>query len=277
MAYVGLRKPIIAEMKGEKTYGEPFAFGKAVGLQVTPNYAEGSLNADDEQAEYDKEFNYAEVTLNTSTIPIEAHKRMFGHKVDEASKNVVFNKDDQAGYVGQGWISVEKVNGKRSFVGNILYKVKYSEPSEDYATKADAIEYKTPSITGRALPAEDGDWKETQSFETVQEALNWIYEKLGYTLETLTVKSVESATNTGKTKITVTGSKAEDNEYMYRTGEKVGLPFYNEPCTVEKGWKSWDGTAEIVATTGSKIVVAEVTKEGKLARKAGEASVTAKQ
>lgn len=31
-------------------------------LQVTPNYAEGSLNADDAQVEYDKEFNYAEVT-----------------------------------------------------------------------------------------------------------------------------------------------------------------------------------------------------------------------
>ena len=51
------------------------AFGKAIGLQVTPNYAEGSLNADDAQVEYDKEFNYAEVTLNTSTIPIEAHEK----------------------------------------------------------------------------------------------------------------------------------------------------------------------------------------------------------
>ena len=58
MAYVGFRKPIVAKMTGEKTYDEPFAFGNAVGLQVTPNYAEGSLNADDEQAEYDKEFNY---------------------------------------------------------------------------------------------------------------------------------------------------------------------------------------------------------------------------
>ena len=156
MAYVGLRKPIVAKMTGEKTYDEPFAFGKAVGLQVTPNYAEGSLNADDEQAEYDKEFNYAEVTLNTSTIPITAHEKMFGHKINEEMNGVTFNKDDQANYVGLGWISVEKVNGKRSFIGNVLYKTKFSEPSEDYATKADAIEYKTPSITGRALAA--GEW-----------------------------------------------------------------------------------------------------------------------
>ena len=94
MAYVGLRKPIIAPWIGNKTYGEPFAFGKAIGVQVTPNYAEGSLMADDEQAEYDKEFNYAELSLNTSTIPLKANNIMFGHTVDEERKNVRFNKDD---------------------------------------------------------------------------------------------------------------------------------------------------------------------------------------
>ena len=134
MAYVGLRKPIIAEITGAKVYGEPFAFGKAIGLQVTPNYAEGSLNADDAQVEYDKEFNYAEVTLNTSTIPIEAHEKMFGHKVNEGKTGATFNKDDQAKYVGMGWISVEKVDGVRKFIGNVLYKVKDCRKRRGVAT-----------------------------------------------------------------------------------------------------------------------------------------------
>ena len=195
MAYVGLRKPIIAEITGAKVYGEPFAFGKAIGLQVTPNYAEGSLNADDAQVEYDKEFNYAEVTLNTSTIPIEAHEKMFGHKVNEGKTGATFNKDDQAKYVGMGWISVEKVDGVaallytraqlilrdgvRKFIGNVLYKVKFSEPSEDYSTKGDSIEYKTPSITGRAIANEDGDWKDFEAFDASEDALKWINTKFG--------------------------------------------------------------------------------------------------
>lgn len=276
MAYVGLRKPIVAKMTGEKTYDEPFALGKAVGLQVTPNYAEGSLNADDEQAEYDKEFNYAEVTLNTSTIPITAHEKMFGHKINEEINGVTFNKDDQSNYVGLGWISVEKVNGKRSFIGNILYKTKFSEPSEDYATKADAIEYKTPSITGRALAAGDGDWKDTQSFDAVQEALNWVYEKLGATLKELTIKSAASATETGKTKITVTEQKDETNTYFYKTGALVTKPAYNEVCSTAAGWKTWNGTDEITAKTGDKIVIVEVTTKGNLAKKVGETTVTSK-
>ncbi len=275
MAYVGLRKPIIGKMDENGTYEDPFAFGKAVGLTVTPNYAEGSLNADDMQAEYSKEFNYAETTLNTSTIPIQAHQAMFGHQVNEENKGVTFNSNDQSNYVGQGWISVEVVNGVRSFVGNFLKKVKYSEPNEEYATKGDSIEYKTPSITGRALPIDDGTWKETNSFKTEEEALAWIYEKFGKTMDELTVKSAEG-TATGKTKLTVTPQKTGENGYVYKTGPSVTKPAYNQECSTKTGWKIWDGTEEITAKTGDKIMVVEVTSEGNIAKKAGEATVTAK-
>ena len=191
MAYVGLRKPIIAEITGAKVYGEPFAFGKAIGLQVTPNYAEGSLNADDAQVEYDKEFNYAEVTLNTSTIPIEAHEKMFGHKVNEGKTGATFNKDIASTHmvlvdantsskdVRNMMDEMEKVDGVRKFIGNVLYKVKFSEPSEDYSTKGDSIEYKTPSITGRAIANEDGDWKDFEAFDASEDALKWINTKFG--------------------------------------------------------------------------------------------------
>lgn len=273
MAYVGLRKPIIAKLSSDGTYDEPFAFGKAIGLQVTPNYAEGSLYADDGQAEYDKEFSYAEITLNTSTIPIIAHDKMFGHKVTE--KNVKFNGDDQNNDVGVGWISVEKVNGVRSFIGNFLNKVKFSEPSEDYATRGESIEYKTPSITGRASIVDGGDWKETETFDTEAEAKNWIYEKFGKTMETLSVQSA-AGTATGKTKLTVTPNKGESSSYMYKTGADVSLPGYNDVCNVNSGWTPWDGTAEVTAKTGDKIVVVEILTEDSTAIKAGETTVTAK-
>lgn len=179
MAFVGLRKPIIAKLETTGKYGEPFKFGKAIGLQVTPNYAEGSLFADDGQAEYDKEFSYAEVTLNTSTIPIQANKEMFGHNVNEENNETTFNANDLNNYVGMAWVSVEKVDGVRSFIGNFLNKVKFSEPSEDYATKGESIEYKTPSITGRASATDDGKWKETAAFTTEAEAETWINKKFG--------------------------------------------------------------------------------------------------
>lgn len=273
MAYVGLRKPIIAQLKSDGTYDDPFAFGKAIGLQVTPNYAEGSLYADDGQAEYDKEFSYAEVTLNTSTIPIVAHEKMFGHTVTE--KNVKFNGDDQNNDVGLGWISVEKVNGVRSFIGNFLDKVKFSEPSEDYATRGESIEYKTPSITGRASAVDGGGWKETETFATEAEAKNWIYGKFGKAMGTLNVQSA-AGTTTGKTKLTVTPTKGESSSYVYKTGQNVSLPGYNDVCNANSGWTPWDGTAEISAKQGDKIVVVEILTGGSTAIKSGETTATVK-
>lgn len=273
MAYVGLRKPIIAKLMENGTYDEPFVFGKAIGLQVTPNYAEGSLYADDVQAEYDKEFSYAEVTLNTSTIPIIAHEKMFGHAV--AEKNIKFNSDDQNNFVGMGWISVEKVNGVRSFIGNLIRKAKFSEPSEDYATKGESIEYKTPSITGRASTTDDGEWKETETFATEDEARAWIFEKFGKVVATLNVQSA-AGTTIGKTKLTVTPEKGQESSYFYRTGTNIALPAYGDVCNGTTGYTSWDGTTEITATTGDKIVVAEVKTEDGVVVKAGEATVAAK-
>lgn len=181
MAYIGLRKPIIGKMATETTYGEPFALGKAIGLQITPNYAEGSLFADDVQAEYDKAFSFAEVTLNTSTIPVKAHEEMFGHTVsdEQEKKSIEYDVDDQNNYVGMGWITQEIVSGVRSFTGNFLYKVKFSEPSEDYSTKGENIEYKTPSISGRAVANEEGKWKSVEIFKTEKEAMDWINKKFG--------------------------------------------------------------------------------------------------
>ena len=69
MAFVGLRKPMVGKMTNEKTYEKPEACGKAIGITVTPSYAEGGLYGDDAQVEYDKEFRYADVSLNTTRSP----------------------------------------------------------------------------------------------------------------------------------------------------------------------------------------------------------------
>ena len=84
-----------------------------------------------------------------------------------------------------------------------------------------------------------GDWKETETFATEAEAKNWVYEKFGKTMGTLSVQSA-AGTETGKTKLTVTPNKGESSSYMYKTGVNVSLPGYNDVCNVNSGWTPWD-------------------------------------
>ena len=226
MAYIGLRKPIIGKRTGAKKYENPFALGKAVSLQVTPNYAEGSLYGDDIQAEYDKEFNYAEITMGTTTIPIKAHAAMFGHEVEEAEKSIEMNANDENEYVGMAWITVEKVDGVKCFTGNFLYKVKCSEPSEDYTTKGESIEYKTPSITGRALAEDDGAWKKVKAFDTEEKAIEWINTMFG--TESEETQSVQKASAQQATSTSAEGTALQEqkNKRLILKGAQYALRRY---------------------------------------------------
>lgn len=276
MPYIGLRKPIVGKRNSDGTYGDPLRYGKAVAMTVTPNYAEGSSYADDAQDEYDKEYTNADITLGTNYVPIKAEPILFGHEIDEETGHVIYNANDQSNEVGVGIMRVEKINGARKYTAIFIFKAKFSEPSEDYETKGESITYKTPSISGKATPIDDGRWKESKICDTMTDALSWIYSMFGKILGTLTVQSAASSTADGKTKLTVTPEKEGDNTYVYKTGANVELPAYDDTCNAASGWKTWDGTEEITAKTGDKIVVVEIDEDA-LAKKAGTATVAAKE
>ena len=179
MAYIGLRKPMIGKRTAAGSYEAPSALGKAVAMDITPNFAEATLYGDDGQAEYIKEFTDADVTLGTSTIPLNMYQTMFGHAIDTEKKSVTYGKDDENGYVGVGIVAPNIVDDNRSFDAMFLPKVKFSDPSDSFETRGDNITFKTPSISGKASAEDSGVWKETASFTTEAAAVAWISEKFG--------------------------------------------------------------------------------------------------
>ena len=82
----------------------------------------------------------------------------------------------------------------------------------------------------------------------------------------------KAGTSTGKTKITVTPALKSGNSYKYKVAANPTMPEYDAVCT--SGYTAWNGTDEITATTGQKIVVVEV-DSGNKAKKAGIATITA--
>ena len=92
------------------------------------------------------------------------------------------------------------------------------------------------------------------------------------TLGTLTVNSV-AGTASGDTKITVNPAKENaNNVYKYKVGASETTVTYGQNL---RNWTTWDGKADIKATTGQKITVVECDGTYK-ALNSGSASVTAK-
>ena len=92
------------------------------------------------------------------------------------------------------------------------------------------------------------------------------------TLGTLTVTSV-AGTASGDTKITVNPAKENSNNvYKYKVATDAATVGYGQNL---RNWTSWDGKADIKATTGQKITVVECDGTYK-ALNSGSTSVTAK-
>jgi hypothetical protein len=92
------------------------------------------------------------------------------------------------------------------------------------------------------------------------------------TLGTLTVASTAGST-TGNTKITVNPAKENvNNVYKYKVGASETAVTYGQNL---RNWTTWDGKADVKATTEQKITVVECDGTYK-ALNAGSASVTAK-
>lgn len=100
-----------------------------------------------------------------------------------------------------------------------------------------------------------------------------IYDEEGV-LGALAVTSV-AGTAVGTTKITVAPTLTEGDSYVYKTAATVTLPLAYDVCDTEAGYTTWNGTADITATTDNEIVIVEVDAAGK-AVKAGKATVVSK-
>lgn len=168
---------------GAPTYDGAKSFGKAVSCKVSVTNNDAALYAEDALAESDKSFNSASVTLGVADDDDTIFAPILGHKVSAAGKGgtdgeMVRNANDVAPYIGLGRVITKMVNGAMKYKGEFLYKVKFSEPSQEDQTKGEKVDFKTPEIEGSAARLANGNWSATQTFDTKEAAVAWVKGKL---------------------------------------------------------------------------------------------------
>ncbi|MBQ8574825.1 MAG: hypothetical protein IJ447_02115 [Clostridia bacterium] len=205
MAGISAAKPMFAPMLEKSkitdpSYGAAQAVGKMISVEVKPQYKSGTLYADDGVAEEKKVFNYADVILNTSTLPLACAAVMFGksNTNPETGDDIYDNVNDEAQYGAFGYIYGQVVDKKTSYVVVFLPKVMFDVPEEKSETQGENITFQTPTINGKAYFSDAGDWRIKTPCTTMAEAI-------------IALESKFTSYNTASTEDTESGEVIEDS------------------------------------------------------------------
>lgn len=163
-------------------YGTALSMAKLVKVTDAPTYAEAKQYGDDELAEYVSEFTENPVDVETTDLSNDTAAAIYGAKIDETSKELSFDAEDNAPYGGFGFISLKMVEGKKSFVGIFYPKLKAQPQGEEFNTKGDSITFATAKMHFVGSPAKNGVWKViSEDFSTLDAAKTWVDGKLSPT------------------------------------------------------------------------------------------------
>lgn len=171
---------------GTPSYNGAKSFGKAISANVSISNNDAKLYADDVLAESDTSFQSGTVTLGTDDDREATFADVLGHDITEEGE-VTRNANDTAPWVGLGRIVVKMVNNVRLYKVEILYKVKFAEPSQDDQTKGESVEFSTPEIEGTIATLANGDWSISKTFATKDAAIAFIQSIFADTTSTFRV------------------------------------------------------------------------------------------
>lgn len=155
MATTGLRDLYFADVTeapdtGIETIGTPERFAGVINTKITYETADGKLYSDDKVAEVVSEITGGKVEIEIDDLTEANHAKLSGSESD-AGGGVFIGSDDNAPYFVVGMRS-KKAGSSGKFRYIWLYKVKFSVPDIELATKQDKIEFKTPTLKGSFVP-----------------------------------------------------------------------------------------------------------------------------
>lgn len=181
MASFGARYPRFSPIKDEPkgalpTYEGPVTIGRLVKAELSVALASGKIYADDVLAESIDEFSSGSLAMETDDMVDEVAGKVYGATVTE--KKVSYKAGDTPPLGGLAYYKSIMRDGKKIFKGFFYPRVKAQLGNDTAQTKGDSITFGTNSTTFTVFRCNSDEWRITEEFDTVAEAVAWVDEQL---------------------------------------------------------------------------------------------------
>lgn len=142
---------------GSTTYSAAVRIIGAITANFSPNASNDTLFADDGPFDTASTFGAMSLELNVADIPPETRAELLGADYDADTGILTHTAEDIPPYVAVG-MSVKKSNGADRLIWYL--KGKFTAPDDNNQTKADSINWNTPTISGNFLKRNaDQKWR----------------------------------------------------------------------------------------------------------------------
>lgn len=182
LAY-GAEYPCMAKIKVEAdealpTYDTGFVATEMVKISETVNYSEGSFYADNKLSEKVSKINSATLTFDSKGFTEENQALIYGLKIDATTKEMIYDQNAEAPFIGKAFIRELLENNKSYFEGVFYPKCQAILSNDEASTRTDSITFSPKSTTLNVFIPKNGQWKITKRFADIDEAKGWVREKL---------------------------------------------------------------------------------------------------
>lgn len=246
--------------------------GKAMDASAKYNFDSARIDADDALQETDKSFLDGTVTIGVYGMTLATRAILMGHSASSPNDGLTGNVADVAPFVGIGYYG-KSTNGWTA----IFYtKVQFGDPADEFATRKDRTEFKTPTLEGALMKDDDGDWIAIEEFALEADAIAWLNAKVGISSTPSAGLSALAVTGTGGTISPAFGAAVR----YYTFGGLTGVNFTVTPTAAGHTIKMYvndDYVQDIISGSASAAVAMSAigTKKVKLvAYESGKASQT---
>lgn len=197
MAYIGMRRPVMAPITAETegsaiSYGTGSVIGKAVSANLTFDVADNPDYGDDVIVNNDKGVNGYSITLETTDLTPAARAALLGWTaVTSGTTDPVIThyqvSDDNPPLVGFGFIRVKMDDsGARKYEGFWFHKTQFQSSAENASTKKKQIEWNHPQVTATGMgvyidSSGKAKYFDYMEFATEAAAETWLNTKAGIT------------------------------------------------------------------------------------------------
>ncbi len=142
---------------GAAVYDESVRVLGAITANFSPNASNDTLFADDGPYETASTLGAMTLELNVADLPPVNRAELLGATYDVNTGLLIHTADDIPPYVAVG-MSVKKSNGASRLIWYL--KGKFSAPDDNNQTKAESINWNTPTISGNFLKRDaDNQWR----------------------------------------------------------------------------------------------------------------------